>query len=101
MLTLENFADTIEDKDHKELFSDSQKLTDLKNVFVRFAAEENHRRTNKHASYSADDILKMLYPSYQTEIIDPIWKRKNKQLQDKFSADQKEKSDGNKWKAYD
>lgn len=83
---MDNFADTIDNNDHKAIFSDSDKLAALKKIFVRFTVEESLRRDMKEENVGNATIMAILHPNYKTEIVEPLWNIKKAEIDAKFQA---------------
>lgn len=76
LISIENYADLIEDSNHKAIFADPNKLLEIKKSFVRFASEEHLRRIQQNPEKLLDNLVSILYPTHIKDFIDPIWARR-------------------------
>jgi len=87
-LSIENHCDLIEDADHKAMFSDPQKLLEIKRNFVRFAAEELLRRAQKNPDKVIENLGSVLYPAHVKDFIDPLWEKRKMEIENLMQAKQ-------------
>lgn len=83
-LEINNFANLIEDETLKQIFSDEAKVLEMKRNLTRFAVEEQLRRTAQHPEKITENVVAILFPSYKTQFIDPIWGKRKVEIEQLF-----------------